>query len=120
LALVGIAYIFYPALAAASFYDFHENAFLTPFILWIFYFIEKDHYIGVLIFSLLTCLVKEDAPVYVAVIGMYWAIGRKRYIKGLSVCFGGCLLIFALWILNRYGLGVMYYRYENYTVGVGV
>lgn len=120
LALVGIAYIFYPALAAASFYDFHENAFLTPFILWIFYFMEKDNYIGVLICSLLTCLVKEDAPVYVAVIGMYWAIGRKRYIKGLSVLVLAVVyFIFALWILNRYGLGVMYYRYENYTVGSG-
>lgn len=120
LALVGIAYIFYPALAAASFYDFHENAFLTPFILWIFYFMEKDKYIGVLIFSLLTCLVKEDAPVYVAVIGIYWAIGRKRYIKGLSVfVLAVAYFVFALWILNRYGLGVMYYRYENYTVGSG-
>lgn len=120
LALVGIAYIFYPALAAASFYDFHENAFLTPFILWIFYFMEKDKYIGVLIFSLLTCLVKEDAPVYVAIIGMYWAIGRKRYIKGFSVfVLAVVYFVFALWILNRYGLGVMYYRYENYTVGSG-
>ena len=39
--LVSFIYSFYPALTMGCAYDLHENCFLAPLLLWLFYFFEK-------------------------------------------------------------------------------
>ena len=51
----------YPASVSGAYYDFHENKFLTFFILFFIYFILKRKYIPAYAFAALTLAVKEDA-----------------------------------------------------------
>lgn len=110
----GVIFALYPSLACGCYYDLHENAFLTPLILWLFYFIEKKNMKGIIIFTILTALVKEDAPVYLACIGLFVLLGKKDYIRG-SVIFGFSVVYFLIVItlMDRYGLGVQSWRYSN-------
>lgn len=52
-ALFGIIFVLIPALICGTFYDLHENCFLVPMILWLFYFIEKDNLKGMIILQYL-------------------------------------------------------------------
>lgn len=101
-----------PAFGGGAGYDIHENCLLTPLLLWLFWSAGRKNTALTLLFSLLTLGVKEDAAVYMAVFGVYLLLdGRKT---------GLWLLILALaWFgavtgyLNRFGEGVMTYRYDN-------
>jgi len=61
----------YPAYSGGTSYDIHENCFLTPLILWLFYGLDSRKGPLTLFAALLTLMVKEDAAVYVAVIGLW-------------------------------------------------
>ena len=113
-----------PAFAGGTSYDIHENCFLTPLILWLFYGIERKSIPITAVSAVLTLSVKEDAPVYVAVIALYLLVkGAVRYKKGdkWRLFAGGSLLIGSLvWFfaatgyLAQSGDGVMTYRYSNF------
>ena len=78
-----LMYAFYPCLFNGTFYDFHENKFLTTIILFLFYFILKRHIPLTFAFSLLLLSVKEDAAVYLMVIAVYVMISRKEVLRGM-------------------------------------
>ena len=83
--VISFLYLLYPAMSSGSFYDFHENAFLAPLILWTLYFSHKKKWYNTLlmfVFALLVLAVKEDAAIYVAFIALYMILGRRRYIAG--------------------------------------
>ena len=106
----------FPALAGGCFYDFHENCFLTPLLLWLFYFYEKKRSLPLLVFAVLTLLVKEDAAIYVAAFSLYLLCGRRDYKRG-----GGLLALSTVYflvvtaLLSRFGEGTMTVsRFEKY------
>lgn len=114
----------YPAYSGGASYDLHENAFLTPLLLWLFYAIDCEKVWRCIIFAVLTLMVKEDAAVYVAVIAL-WLLLRSLLCKNIHRRYGivmGTLLFFGavLWFLCvtqylvHYGDGVMTYRYHNF------
>ncbi|MDD4493445.1 MAG: DUF2079 domain-containing protein [Eubacteriales bacterium] len=112
---VALIYTFYPALSGACFYDMHENAFLAPMILWLFYFLERDRTWLIVLAAILIFFVKEDAPVHVAFIGLYFMASKRNIRKGavlfvLSIVYFGI----AMFLLSSYGQGVMTFRYDNY------
>lgn len=120
-ALVCAMLLAYPALAGGTSYDLHENAFLTPLLLWLFYAIDaKKH--GVLALSaVLTLLVKEDAAVYVAVIGLWLLLrglvqgkNRSDLLRGAALFLGALIYFgFVTALLSAEGEGVMNWRYNN-------
>lgn len=113
-----------PAYAGGTSYDIHENCFLTPLILWLFYGIERKNIPVTAVSAVLTLMVKEDAPVYVAVIALYLLVKTAvRYREGdrKTLFVGGGLLALSLvWFfaatgyLANNGDGVMTYRYSNF------
>lgn len=117
---VCVMFSFYPAVYGGCFYDLHENCFLTPLLLWLFYFIEREKWPPVYIFALLTLTVKEDAPAYIVFVGLFLLISRRKYLHGaiLTVSAVG-YFIGAAFLLNKYGLGIMATRYANYITGDG-
>ncbi len=82
-ALISILFLLYPAMSSGAFYDFHENAFLAPMILWTMYFLLCEKYIPAFVFALGVLAVKEDAVIYVAFIALYLIFSKKKYVKGL-------------------------------------
>ncbi len=116
--------LLFPAFSGGTSYDLHENCFLTPLILWLFYGIGRESRAITVTAGVLTLMVKEDAAVYVAVIAL-WLMVRSllREPKGQhrNLATGGILLAAALvWFfavttyLANVGDGVMTYRYDNF------
>ncbi len=77
LIFIGAMYVFCSALIAPCFYDFHENAFLPTLLMWTLWAVDGKKTVPFYIFSILTCIVKEDAPLYIICIGLYWFFEQK-------------------------------------------
>ncbi len=117
-ALFAVLFVLFPAIGCGTFYDLHENCFLVPLLLWLFYFIEKNDNKFIILFGILTCLVKEDAPMYVACIGLFVLLSKKRGIQGsLMMLFSVLYFVVVTILLKVFGNGVMESRFDNYAVG---
>lgn len=113
--------LLYPAYAGGASYDIHENAFLTPLILWLFYGIDRKNGLLTTIAAALTLMVKEDAAVYVAVVALYLILRSvlKKQKWGMAagvMMLAGAVAYFVVvtGYLAESGDGVMTYRYKNF------
>ena len=112
--VVTLIYALYPAISAGCFYDLHENCFLAPLLLWMFYFFEREKYVPMYIFAFAVLLVKEDAAMYIILFALYVLLSRKKYAHG-AILAGGAVIYFvtALFLLTKFGDGVMVNRFNN-------
>ncbi|MGN0699230.1 MAG: DUF2079 domain-containing protein [Ruminiclostridium sp.] len=121
--LFSVIYALYPAFTGGCSYDIHENCMLPAFLLWLIWATEREKTIPMFVFALLTLLVKEDAAVYVAVIGLYLLLSdRSKKTRTLGVAIFGvaCVYFFAVCTyLNNNGLGIMDWRYKDYMYSGG-
>ena len=98
---VAVIYAAYPATAMGCFYDFHENCFLLPLLLWVFYFFEKEKYLWMYVFAILTLAVKEDAAIYILFFALFLILARKKYLHGTVLALGAAAyFLIALAILE--------------------
>ena len=122
LASLGFAacYLLYPAIAGSCNYYIHENNFLPPLLLFLIYFMEREKTVPAVIFGVLTLLTKEDSPVYVAVIALYFIFANKNYKCSLTtLCISLVYFAAVTHFLSVYGDGVMTGRYNNYIYEEG-
>ena len=112
--LVSALYFAYPAMLGGCFYDMHENKLLLPLLLWLLYFLEAERWLLTYPAAILVLMVKEDAPIYVAFVALYWlcAKPRKRHAIALFVL-SVVYFIAAVWYLEEHGDGAMFGRYQN-------
>ena len=123
-----LIYTFYPSMCFGTFYDFHENKFLTVFILFAFYYLLKRNFAGFAVFAVLICTVKEDAAIYLVAIALYMILSQKMFKAGsITLAFAVVYFIFAINMVQsfNYGSNDMQFgaRYGNFEidgqVGVG-
>ena len=114
LILLSLAFAAYPPIATGCYYDFHENCFLLPLLLWTFWFSECRRPIPFFLFALLTLTVKEDAFVYLLIFALFLLIAEKRWKTALPliVLAVGYFLIVSH-LMKQNGEGVMSWRYSN-------
>lgn len=118
-----VMYIFYPTLSYGLIYDFHENKFLTVCIIWTFYFMLKKKYIPMYILALMTCMVKEDAAIYIVAISLFMLFEMKNIKNGVIMLFGALVyFVFALKMVQVCGGGEsdFGYRFDDFNTGDGV
>lgn len=123
-ALICAVFLLYPAYSGGTSYDIHENCFLTPLLLWLFYGIDRKNTAITATAAILTLMVKEDAAVYVAVIALWLIVKTVLHFKKLDISnliTGIIMLAISLgWFflvtgyLAKSGDGVMTYRYSNF------
>ena len=107
--------LFQPIVSCGTLYDLHENCFLFPLLLWVFWAFEREKYALLAVFTLLTLAVKEDAAVYIIFFGIFVILNRRKYLSGLSLILAaGAWFGIATYLLTKYGNGVMSSRYDNY------
>lgn len=114
-----------PVTAGGNYYDLHENCFLLPLLLWLMYAVDRQSTLLTVIFALLTLCVKEDAAVYVAVVGLYVFLRalihcprehKKQLWTGMGLLVGAlCWFAVVTWYLRTHGDGVMTNRYRNFN-----
>lgn len=98
---VAIIYATFPVTSMGCFYDFHENCFLLPLLLWVFYFFEKEKYLWMYVFAVLTLGVKEDAAIYILFFALFLIVARKKYLHGTVLALGAAAyFLIALAILE--------------------
>lgn len=124
-----LLYLLHPAFGFGCVYDFHENKFLAPLLLWAFYFLLRGKMLPLAIFAVLVLSVKEDAAIYIIALALYMLFvptkdnepsRRKRVYTALSL-----LALSVVWFLaaaavvRHYGEGVMVSRLKNYFLDGG-
>lgn len=109
-----LLYLGCAALTGGIFYDFHENKFLTPLLLWLFWALERKKWPFVALFTVLTLGVKEDAALYIIFIGIWLLLSRPEKKTGAALAVGGTgyFLAVTTWLASH-GDGVMFNRFSN-------
>ena len=121
--LIALFYAAHPAVSAGCSYDLHENCFLLPLLLWLFYCYETGHKPWFIVVAVLILLVKEDAAAFLVIFGLYLLFSRRDHRTALPLIIGAFVYFaLAVFLLNTYGTGAMFGRYsalfdETKTVG---
>ena len=110
-----------PVMTTSGGFHLHENCFLPPLILWLFYSLISQWRGRTILFTLLLLFVKEDAFVYVLSLGLYFAFQHRfifeaKFKKWLYLSLFALPILyfaFAMFLLARYGEGAMVSRYNN-------
>lgn len=109
-----LLYALYPATAGGTFYDIHENCFLVFFLLMTVWAVEKKKNVLMPVMMLLSLFVKEDAAIYILILGVFYIFSRKDKKRGaILVAVSAIYFVIAVMIVNSYGLGIMDDRFEN-------
>lgn len=112
--LATMAYAAYPALSCGTLYDLHENCFLAPLLLWVFYFCESRRTVPLIVSIVLVLMVKEDAAIYIALFGLYRIAEHREWRRGLLFMIGAVAYFFlAVYLINTFGDGVLSDRYYD-------
>ena len=117
-------FILIPVMTTAGGYHLHENCFLVPLIIWLFYFIVSEQKWKILLVTLLLLFVKEDAFIYVVSIGLYFLFQKrfslssqtKKWIILADFILPVLYFALGLYLLNTYGEGGMVSRFEAYLL----
>jgi len=123
--LFTLVYIFSASVLSPCYYEFHENAFLPPLLMWFFYAIEKENRILMYIMMVLVLMVKEDAALYVMCISLYLVFsGKSRKHGFIMFLLTAAVFINVLSLMAKYGEGAMTNRtfgnlMLNYDGGFG-
>ena len=75
--MIAATYALYPALQGANMYEFHSLTLLSPLLLTLLYFLEKESLRGYFITLVPTLLVREDVALLMCFVGAY-AIYTRR------------------------------------------
>lgn len=115
-AFLCLCYLGVPALTGGNLYYLHENVFLTPLLLWLFYFCDKKKYVPAVVFAVLTMLVKEDAPIYVIFFGLYLLLSKKdKKFGAVLISVATLYFVTAVGLMKMFGLGIMSNRFDNFN-----
>lgn len=116
-----ITYLFCAELIGPCFYEFHENAFLPPLLMWLFYAIESNKKILLYVFTVLVLCVKEDAPIYIVCIGLYLLFrkdktGMRKH-GAIIASIAAVYFVTVTSLMGKFGEGVMTSRtYGNLMI----
>ncbi|MDP4087776.1 MAG: DUF2079 domain-containing protein [Bacillota bacterium] len=118
--MLSVSYLLFPFLIASNIGDgdghiLNENYFYPALLFWIFYFIEVERFKPMWIFCIMTLLVKEDAPIILACIGLYLILYRKSNFHGKILFVLSAVYFFAVtkFIIPQFGEQYLIASYYN-------
>ena len=115
--LICLIFLLHPGIIGGLFYDFHENAFLPVFLLFLIYFAFTDKWIPMIISFILTLSVKDDTFVFTIALGLYLCLAKGRdYKKGVFLIITSIIYFY---LINYFIIDRVYFG-ERYTEIVGL
>ena len=86
-----LAYLLYPAVQWLTLAEFHPVALACPLLLFAFWYLDEDRLVPFAVFAGLAALTKEEIPLVIAAMGIWYALSRKRYRVGGAIAALGAL-----------------------------
>lgn len=119
---VSFTYSFSTGLISPCFFHFHENCFLPPLLMWLMYAVDSRKTVLIYILSVMTCLVKEDAPLYLICIGLFLLADEKGKKRIHGAVIAVLALVCFVFIMSRLGITgsadmMMDQRFSNLVFG---
>ena len=80
-----LAYLLYPAVQWLTLNEFHPVALACPLLLFAFWYLDEDRLLPFAAFALLAALTKEEIPLVIAGMGLWYALSRRRFREGAAI-----------------------------------
>jgi uncharacterized membrane protein len=77
-----LAYLLYPATDWLTLNEFHPVALACPFLLFAFWYLDEDRLVPFAVFAVLAATTKEEVPLVLAGMGVWYAFARRRRLAG--------------------------------------
>ena len=84
-----LAYLLYPPTQWLALNEFHAVALATPLLLLGFWYLDEDRLAAFVVVAVLACLTKEQVPLTVAALGVWYALARGRRRAGAAIAASG-------------------------------
>jgi uncharacterized membrane protein len=101
------AYLLYPATQFNAFTitsSFHSVAIAVPLVLYAIWFLDEDRLVAFSLVALVACTTKEEIPLAIGCLGIWYAVRKGHRAFGLGVFAAGLAvtLFDFLWLIPRY------------------
>jgi uncharacterized membrane protein len=87
-----LVYLLYPAVQWLTLNEFHPVALACPLLLFAFWYLDEDRLAAFAVFAALAALTKEEIPLVLAGMGVWYAVSRKQWVAGGTIAAIGVVL----------------------------
>jgi uncharacterized membrane protein len=84
-----LAYLLFPPTEWMTLNEFHPVALACPLLLFAIWYLDEGLLGPFAVFALLAALTREEIPLVVAGLGVWYAIGRRRWLAGGAIALAG-------------------------------
>jgi uncharacterized membrane protein len=83
-----LAYLLLPAVQWLTLNEFHPVALACPLLLYAFWYLDEDRLLPFAVFAVFAAVTKEEIPLAIAGLGLWYALARRRR-SGLLIATAG-------------------------------
>ena len=111
-----LAYLLYPAVQWLTLNEFHPVALACPLLLFAFWYLDEDRLVPFVVFAVLAALTKEEIPLVIAGMGVWYALSRRRFREGAAItAIGLCVTAVSVEVvMPHFNTGASSRFYERY------
>jgi uncharacterized membrane protein len=111
-----LAYLLYPAVQWLTLNEFHPVALACPLLLFAFWYLDEDRLVPFAVFAVLAALTKEEIPLVIAGMGIWYALSRRRFREGATIAaIGLCVTAVSVEVvMPHFNAGASSRFYERY------
>jgi uncharacterized membrane protein len=80
-----LAYLLYPATDWMTLNEFHPVALACPLLLFAIWYLDEDQLLPFTAFAALAALTREEIPLVIAGLGVWYAISHRRWLAGGTI-----------------------------------
>ena len=84
-----LAYLLFPATEWLTLNEFHPVALACPLLLFAIWYLDEDRLLPFTLFALLAALTREEIPLVIAGLGLWYALSRRRWLAGGAIAGAG-------------------------------
>jgi uncharacterized membrane protein len=84
-----LAYLIFPATEWTTLNEFHPVSLACPLLLFAIWYLDEDRLLPFACFAALAALTREEVPLVIAGLGIWYAIGRRRWLAGGTIAAAG-------------------------------
>jgi len=87
-----LAYLLYPPVQWLTLNEFHPVALACPLLLFGFWYLDEDRLLPFAVCAVIAATTKEEIPLVVAAMGIWYAVSKRRWVTGAAIVGIGLLV----------------------------